>query len=91
MIGFQIRKQSPAPATLSKKRLWHRCFPVNFTKFLRTTFFTEHRWWLLFQIAEVQPQSVCCLASALFFYQFQPGIAYKSIAYNKSVYIDFSN
>ena len=26
------------PATLLKKRLWHRCFPVNFTKFLRTPF-----------------------------------------------------
>ena len=23
---------------LLKKRLWHRCFPVNFVKFLRTTF-----------------------------------------------------
>ena len=29
------------PATLSKKRLSNRCFPVNFAKFLRT-FFTEH-------------------------------------------------
>ena len=29
--------------------LWHRCFPVNFAKFLRTPFFTEHlRWQLLF-------------------------------------------
>ena len=27
------------PATLLKKRLWHRCFPVNFAKFLRTPFF----------------------------------------------------
>ena len=26
------------PATLFKKRLWHRCFPVNFIKFLRTPF-----------------------------------------------------
>ena len=26
------------PATLLKKRLLHRCFPVNFTKFLRTPF-----------------------------------------------------
>ena len=26
------------PATLLKKRLWHRCFPVNFLKFLRTPF-----------------------------------------------------
>ena len=36
-----------APATLLKKRLWHRCFPVNFAKFLTTPFFTEHLWWLL--------------------------------------------
>ena len=35
------------PATLLKKRLWHRCFPVNFAKFLRTTFLTEHLRWLL--------------------------------------------
>ena len=26
------------PATLLKKRLWHRHFPVNFAKFLRTPF-----------------------------------------------------
>ena len=26
-------------ATLLKKSLWHMCFPVNFTKFLRTPFF----------------------------------------------------
>ena len=30
-----------------KKRLWHRCFPVNFVKFLRILFLTEHLWWLL--------------------------------------------
>ena len=30
-----------------KKRLEHRCFPVNTVKYLRTTFFTEHLWWLL--------------------------------------------
>ena len=35
------------PATLLKKRLWHRCFPVNFAKFLRTPFLIEHLWWLL--------------------------------------------
>ena len=34
------------PATLLKKRLWHRCFPVNFVKFLRTPIFVEHLWWL---------------------------------------------
>ena len=30
--------QSLRSATLLKKRLWHRCFPVNFEKFLRTPF-----------------------------------------------------
>ena len=30
------------PATLIKKRLWGRCFPVNFAKFLRTPFSAEH-------------------------------------------------
>ena len=30
------------PATLLKKRLWHRCFPVNFARFLGTSFFAEH-------------------------------------------------
>ena len=34
-------------ATLLKWRLWYRCFPVNFVKFLRTSFPTEHLWWLL--------------------------------------------
>ena len=35
------------PTTLLKKRLWHRCFAVNFVIFLRTLFFIEHLWWLL--------------------------------------------
>ena len=35
------------PATLLKERLRHRCFPVNFVKFLRTPFFIEHLCWLL--------------------------------------------
>ena len=34
-------------STLLKKRPWHRCFPVNFAKFPRTPFFTEHLRWLL--------------------------------------------
>ena len=44
-VSFLIKvaglSQSPEgrTATLLKKRLWHRCFPVNFTKFLRTPFF----------------------------------------------------
>ena len=33
--------------TLLKKKLWRRCFPVIFTKFLRTPFLTKHLRWLL--------------------------------------------
>ena len=32
---------------VDKKRLWYRYFPVNFAKFLRTSFVTEHFRWLL--------------------------------------------
>ena len=32
------------PAILFKKRLWRWCFPVNFVKFSRTPFLTEHLW-----------------------------------------------
>ena len=39
------------PATLLKKGLWHRCFFVNFVKFLRTSFLIEHFWWLLLAIS----------------------------------------
>ena len=39
-------------ANLLKKSLWHRCFPVNSAKFLRTTFFTEHIRWLLLSAAQ---------------------------------------
>ena len=35
---------------LLKKRLWHRCFPVNFAKFLRTPLNAEHLRWLLLHI-----------------------------------------
>ena len=40
-------------ATLLKKRLWHKCFPVNFAKFLRTPFLTEHLRWLLLDICTI--------------------------------------
>ena len=34
-------------AKFTGKWLWHMCFPVNFVKFLRTFFLTEHLRWLL--------------------------------------------
>ena len=38
------------PTVLFKKRFWHRCFPVNFAKFLRTPFLknTSQRLLLIF-------------------------------------------
>ena len=48
-VSFLIKLQAWL-ATLFKKRLWHRCFPVNFVKFLRTPFFIEHLWWLLLRL-----------------------------------------
>ena len=33
-------------ATLLKKRIWHSCVPMNFAKFLRTTFFKKPVQWL---------------------------------------------
>ena len=36
----------PETATLLKKRPWHRCFHVNFAKFLRTPFLQNTSGWL---------------------------------------------
>ena len=36
---FFNKVASRRSATLLKKKLWHRCFPVDFAKFLRTPFF----------------------------------------------------
>ena len=47
---FFYKIVSVRSATFLKKRLWHRCFPVNFVKILRTQFFTEHLQWLLLNI-----------------------------------------
>ena len=37
----------PEARALLKKRPWHKCFLVNFAKFLTTPFLTEHLRWLL--------------------------------------------
>ena len=40
------------PATLLKKRLWHRCFPVNFAKCLRTPFLQNSSGRLLLRLGK---------------------------------------
>ena len=39
---FFNKVAGPRLATLFKKRLWYRRFPVSFAKFLRTPFLKEH-------------------------------------------------
>ena len=49
---------------LLKKRLWHRCFPVNFAIISRTPFFIEQLWWLLLNI-RLQERKVSCLLTKI--------------------------
>ena len=41
---FQMQSFTNVYKILIKKRLQHKCFPVNFVKMLRATFFTKHLW-----------------------------------------------
>ena len=59
-LGNVFHRKKPVPeslfnkvaglrsTTLLKKRLWHRCFPVDFAKFLRATFVQNTSARLLF-------------------------------------------
>ena len=61
-------KKGLRPATLLKKRLWHRCFAVNFAKFLTTPFLqnTSGRLLLCFmafsdwQFLPQRFKDICC-------------------------------
>ena len=35
-VSFSNKVAGLRPTTLSRKRLWHKCFPLNFAKFSRT-------------------------------------------------------
>ena len=58
------KKGCPKPATLLKKRPWHKYFPGNFAKFLRILFFTEHIQWLLLAFA---PIVISCFNTLVFY------------------------
>ena len=49
---FFNKVAGPRPATLLKKSLWHRCFPINFAKFLRTPFLQNTSGRLLLSFRE---------------------------------------
>ena len=46
-VSFLVKLQAWRLQLYLKKRLWYKGFPVNFVKFLRTTFYIEHLSWLL--------------------------------------------
>ena len=46
-ISQSSQENACARVPFLKKRLWHRCFPVNFAKLVRTSFLTEHLRWVL--------------------------------------------
>ena len=68
-VSFLINLQaSDLPATLLKKRIWHRCFHVNFAKFLRIPFLTKHLWCLFLFIRSLHNETyleICISLNAL--------------------------
>ena len=46
-VFYKKRCSMPQACNFIKKRLWHRCFPVNFVKFLRTPFLRNNSGRLL--------------------------------------------
>ena len=42
------------------KRLWHRCYPVNFAKFLRISFLQNTSWRLLLEAEFVSSSLTQC-------------------------------
>ena len=57
-------------STLLKKRLWSRCFPVNFAKLLSAPYFKHRRWLVLpmvdLPIASPTDNSLLLLAGCIF-------------------------
>ena len=55
-------------ATFLKMRLWHRCFPVIFVKFLRPPLFTEHLRWLLLSMSSLEATYMCIVYCVLYWF-----------------------
>ena len=56
-ISQNSQENACARVSSLKMRFWHSCFPVNLGKFLRTSFLTDHLWWLLLAF---QSESTLC-------------------------------
>ena len=55
---FLNKVEGLRPSTFLKKRLRHRCFPVNFPKFLRTPFLQNTSGSLLLKLVETTGKQV---------------------------------
>ena len=55
---------------LLKKRLWHRCFSVNFAKFLRTHFLAGHLLWLL--LYHLSSMIIICHGNYQYIFEINP-------------------
>ena len=53
-VSFLIKIQALGLQLYQKERLRRKCFPANFAKFSRITFFIEHFWWLLLFLETLQ-------------------------------------
>ena len=62
---------SQRPASLLKKRLWRRCYPLNFAKFPGTVFLKEQLCWVLLKLAN--PLTSVCLL--VFFCDYRKGFS----------------
>ena len=52
-ISQNLQESICVEVSLLIKRLSHRCFSVNFAKFLKTAFLTQHLWWLLLNMVHL--------------------------------------
>ena len=53
MLNSLFKKVAGVEARKSvKRRLQHRCLPVNIAKFLKIAFSIEHLWWPLLELRQ---------------------------------------
>ena len=66
------------------KRLWHRCFPLNFAKFLGTPFLREQLWPLLLKHYLLFRNLVfwICYGGSLYLYHFQSNIGNEQVEFH---------
>ena len=75
----------PETCNFIKKIIWHRDFPKNFAKFLRTPFLTEHLQWLLQCLGKTCFTRCTSLCLILLFCFTLKKIAKKGVAVNLKV------